>query len=526
MSCTRTVEAAPLPSAGNGQKHPLPALDNVDKSPIYRPRRNDGVPPYKTNRGFKNEAGSIAIMFSVLLIPLIGICGLAIDLGMVYNRQTEMRNLATAVAASAAKKLNGTAAGISDAAAAAANTAAAYRYKNHSSSVTWSAAALQFGTSSDDVGPWMDAGAASGNAARVFYVKVESNKLDGAGDVAPALMSVISSAFASVKVQSSVIAGRASVEIFPLAICAMSTTPAAPRANSASAVELVEYGFRRGISYDLMDLNPAGSTPINFAVDPVASPGTAGSSGDMTASNLAPYVCTGTLDIPRVSADRITVASPFPLGGLYKQLNSRFDQYVGSSCAPDTSVPDFNIRAYNSSEMPNPLAWMTTPPNGQTAEAVTYNGKRVTIADLPAPSGTAAQYGPLWSYAKAVPFSSYVAGSVEPASGYTTFTTASWPALYGGQTANVYPSGAATPYKPGNGVNLAKPGSANGPGLRNRRVLNIPLLDCTTLPSSQADVLAIGRFFMTVPATASTLAAEFAGIVPVQRLDGAVEIFR
>lgn len=472
------------------------------------------------------QEGAISIMTAVLLVPLIGLCGLAIDAGLVYNRETEMRNLAQAVALSAAKKLNGTTSGISDAAAAAASTAAMFKYKNRTESVNWSDAALQFSTSPDRAGDWVNAGSASTNSGRMFYVKVDTSKLDGAGSLHPALMPVLSAEFANISVSNSAIAGRTGVEITPLAICAMSTTPAAARNNSASSVELVEYGFRRGISYDLMDLSPAGTTALNFAVDPVAMPGTPGSPADMAAANLAPYVCTGTLRIPGVMGDRIAVQQSFPLSALYTQLNSRFDQYNGSACSPNGGPPDMNIKAYIFSSMPAVIPWMTTAPGGQTAKLAVVGNKRQTVADLPPPGGTASEYGPIWAYAKAVPYTAYTPGVPEPAAGYPTFTTAAWSTLYGGQTVNLYPGGSNTPYKPGAGVNLASPAAAHSPGFRNRRVLNIALLDCTTVPTSSANVLAIGKFFMTVPATSTVLAAEFAGIAPLQRIDGSVGLFQ
>jgi Flp pilus assembly protein TadG len=470
------------------------------------------------------QSGSIAVMCAVLIIPLVVLCGFAIDLGMVYNRKAEMHNFAHAIALSAAKRLNGTPGGITDAVSAANAVAAANKYRNFSASVPWDASALTFSTSPDRNGAWVDAGTAAGSAARMFYVKVDTRILDGAGDVETALIRVLDPKFAIIPANSEVIAGRLSIQLAPLAICAMSATPAAPRTNSPAYVELVEYGFRRGVSYDLMNLNPNGTTPVNFVINPVAAPGAAGSPADMLPQSVSPYACRGSLDIPRVTGDPITVAQPFPLSSLYSQLNSRFDQYDGS-CTANGAPPDLNIKAYDYRNMPSPIPWMNTAPAGQTAASSTSGGILHTVADLPVPGGTAAQYGPLWAYAKAVPFSAYKPGIPEPDNGYATFTTASWPTLYGGQTVKTYPASTSTPYKPGAGVNLQLPSAANGPGKRNRRVLNVPLLSCSPVPSGSATVLAIGRFFMTVPATPSVLAAEFAGTMSMQSVGGNVGVF-
>lgn len=488
----------------------------------------------------QRQDGAVAVVFAVALTGLIGICGLALDLAVVYNRKAEMRNVADAAALSAARRLNGTATGISDAVTAAAAAAATLRYQYDRTTIAWSASAIRFSTSPDRNGDWVDAGTAAATPARIFFVRVDTSQLDSAGDVHTMLMPVLNSTFATVTVNSDAIAGRTSIDVAPLAVCAMSTNPAMPRTNSASFVELVEYGFRRGISYDLMNLNP-GLNPgtvatANFVVNPLAPPGTVGSANDVLPSTVGPYVCTGTLDIPRLAGDTIAVAQPFPLASLYKQLNSRFDQYEDGLCNFHAAPPDTNIRSYVNTSIPSTFPWMNTPPGGQTA---TCNGgaagvpctapsasKLQTIADLPPPGGTAAQYGPVWAYAKAVPFSAYVSGVPEPSpNGYAPFTTASWPTLYGGQTVRTYPSGSSTPYKAGSGVNFLAPGAAHKPSAKGRRVLNVPLLSCSVAPGNAATVLAIGRFFMTVPATATSLAAEFAGAVPLQFIEGRVSLF-
>ena len=70
--------------------------------------------------------------------------------------------------------------------------------------------------------------------------------------------------------------------------------------------------------------------------------------------------------------------------------------------------------------------------------------------------------------------------------------------------------------------------AANHPSLRARRVLNIPLLACPVAAGANvlAQVIGVGRFFMTVPATSSRLSAEFAGIAPAASLSGVVELQR
>ncbi|MDB5917903.1 MAG: Pilus assembly protein TadE [Massilia sp.] len=485
----------------------------------------------------RHQNGSIAVVTAVVIVGLIGVCALALDLSLIYNRKVELRNVADAAALGAAKRLNGTAGGINAAVAAAASAVAGLKYQYDSTTFSWSDSAIKFSTSPDRQGNWVDAGTAAGTPARIYYVKVDTNQLPDAGEVRTLLMGVVSSAFATVNVIGEAIAGRTTIDVAPLAICAMSTTPASSRTNAATYVELVEYGFRRGVSYDLMNLSPGGTTPVapaNFIVNPLAHPGTEGLAADVQPTQVGPYVCTGTLGIARITGDTIAVARSFPLAALYKQLNSRFDQYEDDLCNFHAAPPDVNIKSYVSSS----IGWMNIPPetgrqtaacNGGAAGALCDSTatKLQTIADAPPAGGTAAKYGPVWAYAKAVPFSAYSSGVPEPSpNGYTTFTTAYWSNLYGGQTAKAsYPAGSSTPYKAGSGVNFAPPSTVHKPGAKGRRVLNVPLLNCSAMPNNSATVLAIGRFFMTVPATAASVAAEFAGAVPVNSVGGKVELF-
>lgn len=470
------------------------------------------------------QKGAIAVIFALVLIPIIGMCALALDLAMVYNRKAEMHNLARLVAISAARKLNGTVAGIDGAVSDAASTASVTKFKNATAAIAWSSTALRFSDSPDRDGNWLDAAGAAAVATKIFYVRVDTSRLSDMGVVNTALASLLSETFATVQVDSEAIAGRTGVAITPLAICAMSGTPAAQRENTGLPNELVEYGFRRGVSYDLMNLNPNDTSPLNFVVNPLSMPGSPGNASDFATSTVGPYACSGTLGIPGIAGGTLAVARPFPLAQLFNHLNSRFDLYEGGACTANGAPPDYNIKSYNYADMVTPLGWLNTAVDGQTAAKSDSGGRLATVADLPFPGGTAAQTGPLWAYARAVAYSTYAARPVEPVNGYATMTVAAWPLLYNGQVArSSYP--ASSPYMASNGVNVLRPGAAHAPGIRNRRVLNVPLLDCSTVPSSSARVVAVGKFFMTKPATDTVLAAEFAGTLPLERIPGFTGLF-
>lgn len=500
----------------------LPDLNHAMTRPIAHARpRPQQRQPGVTQR----QHGAFTIMLALMLLVILGICGLALEIPQLTNRKSELQGVANAVALSAARDLNGTAAGVASAMAQAANTAGGWYYSYHNQTVAWNVNALTFSAAA--AGPWLTADAAQAAPNGLMYAKVDTGALAAAhGSVALHFSRLISSGDGTASTRATAVAGRQAIHVTPLALCALSTVPAASRANAGSASpELVEFGFRRGVSYDLMQLNPAGTAPESFALDPFAVPGTAGSSANTAPAVLAPFVCGGILAMPRVTGGTITVSRPFPLAALFNELNSRFDLYANSTCTPDGAPPDRNIRSYTNTT----INWMNTAPAGQAAESRTDLNTLWTIADpLPAPGdNTAAGYGPLWIYARAVPFASYTAGATEPAAGYAPFATSAWSTLYnpGQPTAKgSYPGGTSVPYKAIAGVNFLPPSAARQPGVPNRRVLNVALLSCpvnggTTVAAS---VIGIGRFFMTVPATATNLFAEFAGAANEQSLGGQV----
>ena len=470
-------------------------------------------------RGFErlgHEGGAIAIMLAGALIMMFAFCGLALELSQVYNRKMELQTAADTAALAAAYQLDGTAAGITMAEQKAAARFSApapsqLTYQYGKQSMSWADTAIEFGTSPS--GPWIPYASAVARASPngLLYVKVDTGGLDGAyGDVDTMLMRVVSTSLATVNVSARAVAGRVGIGVTPLGICTMR-----PEASRNRSGELEEYGFRRGVGYDLMQLNSEDtSAGLTYLIDPLSGPG-AGGTATSDIGTVAPFVCSGTLGIARVTGGALRVSTPFPLSDLYQHLNSRFDSYsmaVTAPCTPDSAPPDTNIKPYTFST----INWMSPAPTGQAAALSTVDNKRWTVAGPdPTPTGTTAgQYGVLWSYAKAV---NYAASP--PSGGYTTFSVTNWNTLYnpGRPAASAYPS--SPPY-----FRAAYSTAPTHPGVGGRRVLNVPLLSCPVSGNS-ATVSAIGRFFMTVPADSTHLYAEFAGLVDEQTLRAQVKLF-
>lgn len=495
----------------------------------------DRIKRMKTSRFLRpaRQHGAIAIMFVLMVLTLLSMAGLVLDLAQASNRRLELQTMANAVALAAARELNGTATGVSNAVSAAASTAANFHYQYNQQPIPWSADALRFAAApSAGDSAWTDAAGASAAPATMLYARVDTSALDSAvGSVTALFWRLSGTALSSLQVSGRAVAGRQTIPVTPLAICAQSATPAASRANSANPAynELVEFGFRRGVGYNLMNLNPNGVTPENFLIDPLSAPGVAGAAGNFDVAVVGPFVCAGSMLVPSVTGGKLNVQRNFPLAALYWHLNSRFDDYTGSHCQPEPAPPDRNIKAFAVGS----VNWMTPATATQTAASWTSGGTKLwTRADpLPGdPSNTAAQYGPLWAYAKAVPYSAYAAKPIEPAAGYTPFATSAWASLYtpAPPAASGYPIGTAsvTPYNTASGSTFQAPAVAHQPGITGRRVLNVALLACPVPAgaTATATVLGVGRFFMTVPATATSISAEFAGVAPASSLLGTVEL--
>jgi Flp pilus assembly protein TadG len=489
----------------------------------------------KTVLPCRRQRGAIAIMFGLMVLGIIGLIGFALDLTLVYNRKAELQTLADATALAAARALTGEPAGVAAALTQANIVANNHTYQYGQQPVAWSSDALRFSTAANTPdAAWMNAAAAQAAPAGVLFAKVDTRQLgDDPRSVSTVFIRLVSSALATATTSARAVAGRASINVLPLAICAQSTSAAA-RVNVPTDTtfnELVEYGFRRGVAYDLMQLNPGATTPENFLIDPLSPPGVAGSAANLGATVAGPFVCSGTMPMPSVLGGTITVQRGFPVDPLYKHLNSRLDIYEDNACTPEGAPPDTNVKPYPHAD----VTWMLPVPEVQTAAQWTGGGSRLwTRADpLPGPaSNTAARYGPLWAYARAVPYAAYTAMPLEPAAGYAPFAVTAWSSLYtpAPPAADSYPAALpnSTPYLALSGANFQAPANARKPGLARRRVLNVALLSCPVAAGAvaSATVVGVGKFFMTVAATKSSISAEFAGTAAPATLGGAVELLR
>jgi hypothetical protein len=474
------------------------------------------------------ERGVFGVLYALLLIPMIGALGFTLDLAFAYTRRAELQSVADAAAMAAARALNGTMGGIT----AAKNSASSIAQRHNVSfgtPVVWSDAALRFSDDPDKPdGDWLPVGAVNAaNVAGLYFAKVDTTGLGSSHGAVGFVFMRGNGDAGGMAMGARAVAGRTSVQVTPLAVCAIKNVALSSRpVNKPAGVveqELLEYGFRRGVSYNLLGLSPHDTSAKSYLVNPLDYPPSPEMPNHKELWVVRPFVCAGTIAATRLApGTELYVGETFP-PTLANELNSRFNSYVSSTCNSVAAPPDRNIRPYN---LPYFYWWMNAPAAiGGSAAPDLGSSDLLTIADRPGVvAGTTNEsYGPLWAFSKAVHYNAGAAGGVG-----APFMKADWEYLYpvanGVPVASNFSDFSLSPYT-GNSGNHRTPPAI--PGLPQRRVLNVPLLECPVSGSS-AKVLAIGRFLMTglASATVPAVHGEFGGLAAESDIGGTVALQR
>lgn len=332
-------------------------------------------------------------------------------------------------------------------------------------------------------------------------------------------------------------AGRFVVDVTPIGICAIDLVSGGTITHGG-LTELTEYGFRRGVSYNVFYLGPLGAQSDPYLLNPVDVPpssctGGGGGPDPSSAAGTAPFICSGT---SAVIVGAPSVANPTYVYGntglsampSQKALNTRFGGQLPAQCT--SALSDINIRDYPCTSASCPK---NAIPGQPTSSPAAYPNIWMDPTNITTPNirqtinlaGIASNddYGVLWSYSRAAKALGTAPNATADAN--SPFTPNDWPTLYPGLTADpTYPGGLAgtsgAPYSTAGSVyDLPKTG-----GVKNQRVLNLAIVNCG--PGQIIDagschkkipVVGIGRFFMQVPAditgSPQKLEVEFAGLV-------------
>lgn len=478
----------------------------------------------------KKQGGAVAIMVGLLsFFMLIGMLGIAVDLSQLYSRKTELQNAADAAALSGAKDLNQTAAGVAKAINDAIATFAQNSGSNLIGGIAITAANIRVGSCpnpSDRLplrNPNCSFVAASSVtsdalAAGMTFIEVDTGNHSNATYFMPTHL-LQGTATTGVGTYGYAVAGRFVQNVTPIAVCAITKT----KYIDYPTGERLEYGFRRGVSYNIIDLDPLGGSPNKFLLNPVDVPPGACNPSHASASFTNPFLCMGNSAVASniATSPTVYVNTGFS-SSADAQLNSRFDVFGGASkCDPATAPPDTNIKQYTHGANPPWMAPDTTTQDfvGQTNHIPDY----FNIANPTVPKAmTYTNYGVLSSYTQALK---------SDGSNFAA-TNINWNQLYsaplGATPPTSYPS--PSPYLSGLSAYSQKPSGANGTGVAGRRMLNLVIVDCTTLSGSGScatiKALGIGRFFMTQRANLpGSIITEYAGLIsPVPEAD--IKLYR
>lgn len=489
-------------------------------------------PPTMKHRILKHSRGAIAILFAMSTFVLFGFLSMTIDLGRTYVMRTELQNTADAAALAGARELNQTLAGIA-AAITRALDIADENAVNFAAGIPITAEHLAVGSCPDDACMVPITSVTSETQARgksFLRVRIPS------GDIPTFFGRLIPTASAggiqNTDTFGDAVAGYFLAQITPLGVCAVDLTRGGRRTVPGLPDELTEFGFRRGVAYNIPQLNPlSGASGDPIWINPLNAPPTACNPASSSATALHPFVCSGTSTVAVTVPGYVYANTGGSYGPMEKALNSRFDDFLGgNACDPASAPPDINIKEFRAppptpGSIGHPREWMNPDPTQQTMslDPVTFK---------PVLTPTTSDHGVLWSYSRAV----QAAGASPTATAGPSFdaTAAHWNALYpmNAPDAVTYPTTVPhppfplnadpAPYRSTSG-NFFQAPNPTRTGIMNRRVLNVAIIDCSSLvpgpglSCAALPVVGIGRFFMQRMAdlTGGTkrIDAEFAGLL-------------
>ncbi len=516
--------------------------------------------------GWRRQRGAVALIVGLLaVLVLFGMMGVAVDLSYLYARKTELQNAADAAALAGARELNQRQSGITAAVDAAIALFAANASDNLIAGATISEANIRFGSCANPEDrlplrspncPFFSPGSIASDieAAPLSFIEVDT----GAASNRPVFFMPVSGGPSTASASGYAVAGHYLRQITPIGVCAVTAT----RYDSYAHGELLEYGFRRGVGYDIMQLGKIGGTPNPYQVNPVAIDSASCEPSNSSDDFMVPFVCMGN---SAVGQSAISEGTTYVFGNtgveppVISALNSRFGLYGGAGwgtnkCLQSSAPPDTNIKQYcyrldssnggarcfgqpKASWVPSAVQphmaydldsgkvadWASSEPTYQTIQINTTkpcynfspggtgnpNQSFVAAGSCGVKPGGGPNYGVLWTFGPAYRYSATSPGRV--GAPFTAAQANQQPRMYNNSAtpmtyfgtnpaAPTYP--ASTPYASTGGSMFQAPA---GIGESGRRVLNLLIIDCDNVGSTgnnncrqRLPVLGIGRFFMTV----------------------------
>jgi Flp pilus assembly protein TadG len=267
------------------------------------------------------QRGAILPLAAIGMMALLGMAGLALDMGHAYLNRTRLQNALDAAALSGAKTLNEL--GNTAAAETAAASDAVIMFRNNAdangnelSAVENASVNVQF---SPTVDPFNPVGA---NPRRFIRVSVADGNFSWPTSFIRVL-SMLGANFDTLQVSGSAVAG-------PMSVCPDDITPMVACTNDLNAGSPPDFGYVVGDTYNLKvgaPNNQEGIGPGNFKLLSIPSCGTgANCVRDNLAGGFSSPLCSGT-------GAEVMLTQPGNLAGPVKQgLNSRLDCPPSGNC--------------------------------------------------------------------------------------------------------------------------------------------------------------------------------------------------
>jgi Flp pilus assembly protein TadG len=153
------------------------------------------------DRNLRSERGAILFIVAAGMMVFIGLAGLALDLGMLYNVKTDLQNATDAAALAGASQLDGTAQGITDAVNEAIT--AANKFNFNTTSVGLTAAQITFSATRDPEAAYVSQATAAATPGAIRFVRAATTKT-----MSLALVKIIPGVGGTRDVAASAVAGK------------------------------------------------------------------------------------------------------------------------------------------------------------------------------------------------------------------------------------------------------------------------------------------------------------------------------
>lgn len=457
------------------------------KEPLDSPQRASTAAGHPAVRP-RQQRGAVLLVVTFSLIVLFGLAALVLDVSRMYIIKSQLQNAADAGALRAAKVLDGTLPGLATAESKAREAARNNGLLMAANPLADSDIQVQFATTPFPA-DWSAADAACrSNAYSCLFARVDTSAAN------------ISSFFAGIigvesnAARALAVAGRFTVDVMPLAVCAIDLDKCPP-SNQAC-------GYVKGLSYKISEINPIGPGTL-YWLDPMATT----PSCTITSSNeTRPFVCQGKVSAQLLTSPTVYTNTGISSGPLLAAMDSRFGDYdPQGQCSPDTAPPDTNVMQYLCQSGGNcPIASNTPSVTANWADPIASR----QAAQRTSPAGV-------------MPMIINNEGVVWSASRPET-------AAISGRSANASYPVAGTPYTQitqgpaGPGATFAFP---------ERRLINMIIVECQTAGGvcRPAPVKGVGKFFLTRKTNISSdkeIYAEFVRMLTTAELNSEIKLYR